>query len=94
MRWFSCVLFLHEFSFVICQSPPPPPLLLLVSFDGFRHDYPKLYGPLANFQRLEQRGIRAPSMTPTFHTATLPNQYTYATGPHPHPRIRIIVSLG
>ena len=73
MGWFLRVLFFYEFSFVICQSPP---LLLLVSFDGFRHDYPKLYGPLANFQRLEQRGIRAPSMTPTFHTATLPNQYT------------------
>lgn len=54
------------------------PLLLVVSFDGFRHDYPKLHGPLRNFRRLEQRGVHASKMIPTFTTATFPNHYTYA----------------
>jgi predicted AlkP superfamily pyrophosphatase or phosphodiesterase len=55
------------------------PLLLLVSFDGFRHDYPKLHGPLENFRRLEQRGVHVQKMIPTFTTATFPNHYTYVT---------------
>ena len=53
------------------------PLLLVVSFDGFRHDYPTLHGPLRNFRRLAQRGVHAPKLIPTFTTATFPNHYTY-----------------
>ena len=52
------------------------PLLLLVSFDGFRHDYPILHGPLKNFRRLAENGVRAHQMIPSFITATFPNHYT------------------
>ncbi|CAF4586433.1 unnamed protein product [Rotaria magnacalcarata] len=52
-------------------------LLLLVSLDGFRHDYPKIHGPLKNFRRLEERGVHAQNMIPSFVTATFPNHYTY-----------------
>ena len=51
------------------------PLLLLVSFDGFRHDYPSLHGPLKNFRRLAENGVRATQLTPSFVTATFPNHY-------------------
>jgi alkaline phosphatase D len=74
MRCFLVILFLFNTSLIFIESLP---LLLLVSFDGFRHDYPKIHGPLKNFRRLEQRGVHAPSMIPTFTTATFPNHYTY-----------------
>jgi predicted AlkP superfamily pyrophosphatase or phosphodiesterase len=74
MWWFSFIFVLYKSSFILSQSLP---LLLLISFDGFRFDYPKLYGPLENFSRLEQRGVHAHSMMSTFNTATFPNHYTY-----------------
>lgn len=72
--WFSLIIIFDQLSLIFSQSLP---LLLLVSFDGFRFDYTKLYGPLENFSRLEQRGVHVHSMISTFNTATLPNQYTY-----------------
>jgi predicted AlkP superfamily pyrophosphatase or phosphodiesterase len=69
-----CFLVILNISLIFAQSEP---LLLLVSFDGFRHDYPKLHGPLKNFRRLEQRGVHAQNMISTFTTATFPNHYTY-----------------
>lgn len=77
MRCFIGILILFNISLIFAQSLP---LLLLVSFDGFRHDYPKLHGPLKNFQRLEERGVHAHKMIPTFTTATFPNHYTLITG--------------
>ncbi|CAF3333715.1 unnamed protein product [Rotaria socialis] len=77
MSWLSFVLLCYKSSFILSQSPP---LLLLISFDGFRFDYPQLYGPLQHFSRLEERGVHAHSMIPTFTTATFPNHYTLITG--------------
>ncbi|CAF1160576.1 unnamed protein product [Rotaria sordida] len=77
MSWLLCVLFFYKSSFILSQSVP---LLLLVSFDGFRFDYPRLYGPLRYFSRLEDQGVHAHSMIPTFTTATFPNHYTLITG--------------
>ncbi|CAF1196965.1 unnamed protein product [Rotaria sp. Silwood1] len=77
MWCFIGILILCPISFILAQSLP---LLLLVSFDGFRHDYPKLHGPLKNFRRLEERGVHAPRMIPTFATTTFPNHYTIITG--------------
>lgn len=74
MWWFFLTCVLSKISIHSSQSLP---LLLLVSFDGFRFDYPQRYGPLGNFSRLAQRGVHVHSMIPTFSTATLPNQYTY-----------------
>ncbi|CAF0998471.1 unnamed protein product [Adineta steineri] len=77
MWCFLVILLLFNNYVIFAQSIP---LLLLVSFDGFRHDYPKLHGPLKNFQRLEQRGVHAQKMISTFATATFPNHYTLITG--------------
>jgi len=74
MWYFLVILFLFNTSLVFAESLP---LLLLVSFDGFRHDYPKIHGPLKNFHRLAQRGVHAQNMISTFTTATFPNHYTY-----------------
>mgnify|MGYP002378516324 FL=1 len=74
MICFSLIYFLINSLLISSQSLP---LVLLISFDGFRFDYPIIHGPLENFSRLKQRGVHAPSMTSTFHTGTLPNDYTY-----------------
>ncbi|CAF1033645.1 unnamed protein product [Rotaria sp. Silwood1] len=77
MSWLSFFLFFYKLSFILSQSVP---LLLLISFDGFRFDYPQLYGPLRYFSRLQEQGVHAHSMIPTFTTATYPNHYTLITG--------------
>lgn len=74
MWCFLVILVLFNTSIIFTQSLP---LLLLVSFDGFRHDYPKIHGPLKNFHRLEQRGVHAQKLISTFVTTTFPNHYTY-----------------
>ena len=55
------------------------PLLLLVSFDGFRWDYPDLY-PLVNLNSIVQRGIRLTHIENSFATVTFPSHYTMVTG--------------
>jgi predicted AlkP superfamily pyrophosphatase or phosphodiesterase len=74
MWCFSVIIVLLNISFIFTQSLP---LLLLVSFDGFRHDYPKIHGPLKSFHRLEQRGVHSRNMISAFTTATFPNHYRY-----------------
>jgi predicted AlkP superfamily pyrophosphatase or phosphodiesterase len=56
--------------------------VLLVSFDGFRWDYPDLYDT-PNLDKLAARGVKADRMIPSFPTKTFPNHYTLATGLHP-----------
>lgn len=55
------------------------PLLLLISFDGFRWDYPDLY-QLPNFNQLEKRGVRVKHVKNNFATLTFPLHYTMVTG--------------
>jgi len=55
------------------------PLLLLISFDGFRWDYPDLYN-LPNFNSLIQRGVRVKYIQNNFATVTFPLHYTIVTG--------------
>ena len=56
--------------------------VVLVSFDGFRWDYPNLYNT-TNLDKLAARGVKADRMIPSFPTKTFPNHYTLATGLHP-----------
>ena len=56
--------------------------VLLVSFDGFRWDYPDLYDT-PNLDKLAARGVKADRMIASFPTKTFPNHYTLATGLHP-----------
>ena len=65
------------------KSPDPGPagdeLLVLVAFDGFRWDYPER-GVSPNLSALEERGVRAEGLIPSFPTKTFPNHYTMVTG--------------
>jgi alkaline phosphatase D len=56
--------------------------VLLISFDGFRWDYPDLY-QTPNFDALAREGVKAESLIPSFPTKTFPNHYTLATGLYP-----------
>ena len=55
------------------------PLLLLISFDGFRWDYPELYN-LTNFNTLIQRGVKVKYIENSFATLTFPLHFTIVTG--------------
>ena len=58
---------------------PVEPILILVSFDGFRWDYPDR-GVSPNLAALAARGVRADGLIPAFPTKTFPNHYTMVTG--------------
>lgn len=55
------------------------PTVILISFDGFRWDYPTK-APTPNLTRLMARGVRAENLIPIFPSVTFPNHYTIVTG--------------
>ena len=55
------------------------PRLLLISFDGFRWDYPDLYH-LPNFNAILKRGVRVKYIENSFATVTFPSHFTMVTG--------------
>jgi predicted AlkP superfamily pyrophosphatase or phosphodiesterase len=56
--------------------------VVLISMDGFRWDYNKLYNT-PNINKLATDGVKADRMIPSFPTATFPSHYTIATGLSP-----------
>jgi alkaline phosphatase D len=56
--------------------------VLLVSLDGFRWDYSKLYNT-PNLNKLAKDGVKADRMFSSFPTVTFPNHYSIATGLYP-----------
>ncbi len=58
------------------------PTVILVSFDGFRWDYPtKAATP--NLHALAARGVQAENLIPAFPSKTFPNHYSIVTGLYP-----------
>lgn len=64
------------------SGKPARNYVLLVSFDGFRWDYDKLYNT-PNLNKLAKDGVKADRMYSSFPTVTFPNHYTIATGLYP-----------
>jgi predicted AlkP superfamily pyrophosphatase or phosphodiesterase len=60
----------------------PESYVVLVSFDGFRWDYPQLYDT-PHFDEMASAGVKARFLIPSFPTKTFPNHYTLATGLYP-----------
>src|SRR5271170_3498190 len=59
------------------------PYVILVSLDGFRYDYPRIYHA-PNLDALVARGASAPEgMIPAYPSITFPNHYTIVTGLYP-----------
>lgn len=55
------------------------PYVLLVSFDGFRWDYPSR-GITPNLDRFAEEGVNAASLRPVFPSSTFPNHLAIITG--------------
>jgi alkaline phosphatase D len=56
--------------------------VLLVSLDGFRWDYSKIYNT-PNLNKLAEDGVKAERMYSSFPTVTFPNHYSIVTGLYP-----------
>jgi predicted AlkP superfamily pyrophosphatase or phosphodiesterase len=57
--------------------------VVLVSIDGFRYDYAKLYGA-THLEAMAKDGATAPDgMLPAYPSVTFPNHYTLVTGLYP-----------
>jgi alkaline phosphatase D len=57
--------------------------VVLVSLDGFRYDYPRLYGA-KHLLAIGRRGVSAPDgMIPAYPSLTFPNHYAIITGLYP-----------
>jgi predicted AlkP superfamily pyrophosphatase or phosphodiesterase len=56
--------------------------VVLVSMDGFRWDYYKVY-KTPNLNKLAKDGVKADRLIPSFPTVTFPNHYTIVTGLYP-----------
>lgn len=63
-------------------APIGPTTVLMISFDGFRWDYPELHG-MPTLLALAKEGVRAESLVPSFPSKTYPNHYTLVTGLRP-----------
>ncbi len=58
------------------------PYVILISADGFRADFTEKYD--ARFlQTIQQVGVRAKYMQPSYPSVTFPNHYTIVTGLYP-----------
>jgi alkaline phosphatase D len=66
----------------ICPCTSNASHVILVSFDGFRNDYKKLYNP-PNFVSFASQGAEAEGLIPSFPSKTFPNHYTLVTGLYP-----------
>src|ERR1700743_1049061 len=57
--------------------------VVLVSIDGFRYDYAKLYGA-THLEAMGKRGASVPDgMLPSYPAITFPNHYTLVPGLYP-----------
>lgn len=63
----------------VAAAQPGRPYVVMLSFDGFRHDYPDRW-PLPALARMERDGARARALVPTFPSKTFPNHYAIVTG--------------
>ena len=55
------------------------PYVILVSIDGYRHDYNKVFNA-PNLSAIAEEGVAAESMRPVYPSKTFPNHYSLVTG--------------
>ena len=82
----ALLLLLVALGLAACTAPAPKPVaagpLILISIDGFRWDYLKIY-EAPTLRALAAGGVHATRMTPSFPSKTFPNHYTLVTGLYP-----------
>ncbi len=67
---------------LLAQNPQEKPYVLIISFDGFRWDYPDR-GITPNLDKMAADGVRAITFEPAFPSKTFPNHYAIVTGLYP-----------
>ncbi|MFO7525815.1 MAG: ectonucleotide pyrophosphatase/phosphodiesterase [Ignavibacteriaceae bacterium] len=78
-----CFILIHFLLFLSqAAAQNLPNYTILVSFDGFRWDYPNR-GITPTLNSISESGISALSLQPSFPTKTFPNHYTIVTGLYP-----------
>lgn len=85
LHWVLLALFVAACTGRTSENADVPnlePTVILISFDGFRWDYPSK-APTPNLRRLIARGVRAENLIPSFPSKTFPNHYTMVTGLYP-----------
>jgi alkaline phosphatase D len=70
------------YRFTGTRNAEDQPILIMLSLDGFRWDYPDIY-KTPNLDKIEEKGVKANSLIPSFPTKTFPNHYSIATGLYP-----------
>lgn len=78
IKKFSLILIL----FTIQLSAQPRNYTIVISFDGFRWDYPSR-GLTPNLDFIKENGVHALSLQPCFPSKTFPNHYSIVTGLYP-----------
>jgi len=79
----SIILLIASFvSLVQAGGHADRPYVLIISFDGFRWDYPDR-GITPNIKQMMAEGASALSFQPAFPSKTFPNHYSIATGLYP-----------
>jgi predicted AlkP superfamily pyrophosphatase or phosphodiesterase len=74
---FVCIFLLGG----LAQSQDTP-YVIMISFDGFRWDYPEM-AELPTFDSIAATGVKAAFLKPSFPSVTFPNHYTMVTGLYP-----------
>ena len=80
--WIISAFFLIFTSNILSAKIRDKPYLILISFDGFRWDYPNR-GITPNLQKMATNGVSALSLQPVFPSKTFPNHYSIITGLYP-----------
>ena len=89
MKWLSALLIIIAISCSLpnyknntskTESPKQndKPIIVLISIDGYRHDYTKIYNP-PYLSQILQDGVSA-ELKPVFPSYTFPNHYSIVTG--------------
>ncbi|MDY0987096.1 ectonucleotide pyrophosphatase/phosphodiesterase [Flavobacterium sp. CFBP9031] len=83
-KYFTSLLSLVflSLSFVLQAQNSKDNYVVLISMDGFRWDYGKMYN-LPNLKQIEKEGVHAKSMKPSYPSKTFPNHYSIVTGLYP-----------
>jgi predicted AlkP superfamily pyrophosphatase or phosphodiesterase len=76
------ILSLFLFLFTIQILAQQKNYTILISFDGFRWDYPNR-GLTPNLEFIKENGVQALSLQPCFPSKTFPNHYSIVTGLYP-----------
>lgn len=77
----SVILCLIAITSIYAQRADTP-YVILVSFDGFRHDYLRVFNT-PTFAQFASEGVKAEGLIPSFPSKTFPNHYTIVTGLYP-----------